>query len=106
MHVFTIQKAPLTITAKDQTIKEGESVATGLDQVTAEGLLSGHSLKEISVTAGTGNTAGQVVASGAKIIDEGNQDVTANYDVTFVPGKLTVRHAISAVVTFKVVNGS
>ncbi|MEE8836578.1 MAG: hypothetical protein SOH80_06325 [Eubacteriales bacterium] len=102
----SIGKADATITAKDQTIKEGESVAGGTGNVDVSGLVTGHSLDAISLAGGTGETAGKVIASDARIKDGNNQDVTSNYTVSYTPGTLTVRAALSRTVTFKVVNGS
>ena len=102
----SIGKADATITAKDQTIKEGEFISEGTGNVVVSGLLTGHRLDAISLASGTGETAGKVIASDARIKDGNNQDVTSNYTVVYTPGILTVRAALSRTVTFKVVNGS
>lgn len=95
----TISPAEATITAGDQAIKEGEAVATGTEQVTVEGLQEGQMLDAVSVSAGTGDDAGKVIASGATILDANGADVTANYNITYVPGSLTI---ISAPTVYKV----
>lgn len=102
----SITKKTVTINAKDQSIKEGEEINKSLDQVTVDGLLAGHQLSGITLTA-DGNQGNQVVKpSGARITDASGADVTGNYNVTYVNGTLTVIKRISHTVTFKVVNGS
>ena len=71
------------------------------DEAVATGLLTGHTMSEVTVVGsqtlvGTSNN----VASAAKILDENNVDVTANYAITYVDGTLTVtKGEIAAKVT-------
>ena len=81
-----IAKLNAVITAKDQKIKKGESIADGIGKVTADGILNGHSLSDIALTSGNG----KVKADSAVITDETGLDVTDNYSIVYIPGKLTV----------------
>lgn len=78
------QKA-VTITAKAQTIAYGASIATGTGQVTVTGLVSGDSLRDITLSAS--DTA--ITPSGAAI-EKNGADVTDNYTISYVSGVLTV----------------
>ena len=98
----TPARTVLTITAKDQTVRQGGSIATGTDQVTASGLLSGHMLSSVNLTADTSKvtTSGVITPGAAKILDGSKKDVTANYDIKYVEGKLTVTAPAPATETF------
>lgn len=98
---FSIRKASLKITAKRQNVKYGTDIAQGTDQVTMEGLLSGHTLTAVTLTASTSNvtTAGTITPSDA-IVKSGETDVTGNYDISYMDGSLIINasDAASAVV--------
>ena len=83
---------PLTIKAKDQTVNQGGSIKTGTDQVTVSGLLSAHTLSAVTLTSSSTASAGNgtITPSKATIRDTSGNDVTANYDINYVAGKLTV----------------
>ena len=87
---FRITQKSLTLTANNQTITYGESInSAGYSQT---GLIDGHTITEAVVTtdqtiAGTHEGALQVSAA---IIKNGEQDVTENYTITYVPGSLTI----------------
>ncbi len=93
---FTINKAPLTITAKDQTITYGNPISTGLGQVSVTGLVGGQSLSAITLTASTSGitTNGSVIPSEAVVMG-GSTDLTSNYSITYKEGNLTI-NAIDA----------
>jgi len=84
---LTITKAPLTITAKDYTIKQGEELPTF--KVTYDGFKNYETSRVltkqpiISTTATSTNTPGEykIIVSGAD---------AQNYDITYVAGKLTI----------------
>ena len=91
----TILQAGLIITAKDQEMTYGGSIAAGTDQVTAQGLVSGDALESITLTAdATDVPGGTITPSGASIVHgetarlRGN--TTDNYVITYRPGKLTI----------------
>ena len=87
----------ITVTAKDQTVAVGGTVVSTPDQVeiTSGTLVSGHSISEVTLTGDTSaiTDSGTVTSSAIKILDSSNVDVTANYLVNYVAGKLTVTEA-------------
>lgn len=97
-----ITKAPLTITAKDQQYtfnggEQGESDCTysdpaGIDEkVSVDGLCGNDTLTGITLK-GTETDAGvyenKIASTAASIGEDGS--ATDNYDITYVPGKLTI----------------
>ena len=90
---FTIGKAALTIKANDQAITYGESITEGTEQVTAAALCTGDILSGITLTASTGEVpGGDITPSAAQIKNGSNEDVTANYDIAYEAGKLTISY--------------
>lgn len=93
------------VTAKDQTIKEGEGIQTGTSWATLKEAGSGHTLSAVTLTVDA--DAKTITPSAAKIQDANGKDVTNYYgSFSYVDGALTVVPKISATVTFTVVNGS
>ncbi len=92
---WKIAKKPITITAKDQTINYGGSISTGTGQITTSGLVSGHSVTDItlkaSTTAVTNN--GTISPSAATVKNASGTDVTSNYDITYNTGTLTINES-------------
>lgn len=89
---YTINPRPVTVTAKEQTILFGQNIRTGSGTATATGLLEGHTLKSTSVSTTiteVGTYPEGITVSGAWIV-AGETDMTANYDVTYVPGPLNI----------------
>ena len=84
---LTIKKAPLTITVKDYTIKQGEALPTF--EVTYEGFKNNETSEvlrkqpTITTTATSESALGEydITASGAE---------AKNYDISYVKGKLTI----------------
>lgn len=84
---FSIDKAPLTITAKDYTIKQGEELPTF--EVTYDGFKNGETSEvltqqpTVSTNATSSSTPGEyeITVSGAD---------AQNYEITYVAGKLTI----------------
>ena len=110
----TVTQKPVTVTAIDQSIKKGEDIQTGPEWAELEGAVEGNVLSDVTLrTYGT-----QIRPSDAKIAQGSAQpkgdytapydiDVTDNYDITYVPGTLTVvSDPVSYRVTFKVMNGA
>ena len=88
-----ITAKPVTVTAKDQTVAVGGSIATGTDQATLTGALEEHTLTAVTLTASStaeATTTGTITPSAATI-KNGETDVTANYNITYNPGVLTVK---------------
>lgn len=93
---WEIAKLGVTVTAKDQTITYGEDIATGAAYVTHSAIATGDSLLSVTLTQSTWNatngTPGTITPTDA-VFKEGNADVTANYDITYQTGTLTVDRA-------------
>ena len=102
---ITINKAPLTITARDQEYTysgyqqgEGDPVYTDADvisqKVDVQGLKYNDKLGNI-IMSGTKTAVGEyeneVQVTGAGITNGANESANDNYNITFVPGKLTIK---------------
>ena len=90
---FAISQQSLTIAAKAQTITVGGNIATGVDQVTADGLVSGDELTEITLESSSTaaiTTEGTITPSAAQI---NNGAGNANYNINYVNGNLTITKA-------------
>ena len=96
-----IRKKEATVTAKAQTIPEGSKPKSGVEYAELTDAANGHTLSAVTITA-DGN---KLVPSAAKILGAKEQDVTGNYNITYVPGDLIFRSKTSVKVTFRVVNG-
>lgn len=93
---FRINPAPLSITADDQTITYGENIKMDKQYVTSEGLCNGHMLSDITLTASSSQVAAKnktIKPSDAKILAGTGEDVTANYQITYEHGALTINKA-------------
>ena len=90
---FTITPKPLTLTAIPQTITYGENINQGTAYVVPPTeLVSGDKLSGITLTAssyGKGDRTGTITPSVAQI-ENGSDDRTDCYAITYVKGKLTV----------------
>ena len=85
---FTIGKRPITITPKQQTIRNGNQIQTGTDQVQVTNLVSGHGIGSIILSQD--NTNKVITASSAVVMDNNGGEVTQNYDITYKSGSLTI----------------
>ncbi len=88
---FTIAQKELTITANEQTITYSRPIETGTAQVTVSGLAEGDALTDITLTTQDTNVTknGTITPSAATIKDD-EVDVTANYQITYNTGNLTI----------------
>ena len=101
---FNVAKKALTITAEDQTYPfndqiQGEGDTTYEDpaeiteKVTVDGLIPGDTLSSV-ILDGQAKDIGEydegVVPSSAQIKNGNGQNVTANYNITYVAGKLSI----------------
>lgn len=88
---FTISPRNITITANSQKILEGNQIKTGVDAITIgdEGLAEGQSISEITIESVEENSQEIIKASNVIIKDSQNHDVTSNYNISYVDGKLT-----------------
>ena len=87
-----IAQKELTITAADQTITHGDSIDEKKYSVT--GLVDGDSVNAVTLTPSTLELTdnGTITTSDVKITNRANEDVTGNYAITYVEGKLTIAH--------------
>ncbi len=87
----TITAKSVTVTAESDTKVYNGDVQTVTGYKAPVGLLSGHELSGISAS-GSGKNVGEypVTFTGTPVIMDGIVDVTENYDVTLVEGKLTI----------------
>lgn len=84
---FTGESGVRTFTGTEIELT-GVSVSTGTDQ----GLVEGHSSNVTASAKGTeaGNYGGEITPKADVRIKSGLKDVTANYDITVIPGALTI----------------
>ncbi len=86
-----ITKKDMSVTADNQTIKKGESIdATAY---TVNGLVEDDAIDSVSLVPGTADVTdnGTIdIADDFSIKNVAGADVTANYNVTLVPGKLVI----------------
>lgn len=92
---FEIAKRDVTITAEDQTITYGETIEESAKQVTADGLVEGDAIKAVKLSADTSavTDSGEIIVSDAVVNNADQKDVTGNYNITYKPGRLTVKKA-------------
>jgi len=92
---WQITRKPVTITAKDQTVTYGNAISGA--EITSIGLIEGHSVTA-TLTPSTANVTanGSITASAAVITADGT-DVTANYEITYVDGKLVIEPDTSGI---------
>lgn len=91
-----INARSITVTAKDQTITYGESIATGTEQVEVNGIEGDDRLDSITLTPSiTGVGTGTITPSGIRIVSSTGADVTSNYTVhQYNTGVLTIASTI------------
>lgn len=87
----TVGKRNVTITAKDQTIAYGSSISN--TEITASGLVEGHSVSATLTPSTSDVTANGTITPGAAVITADGVNVTANYNITYVTGKLVIQAA-------------
>ena len=95
---LTVAKAPLTITAKNYTIKQGEALPsfeasyTGFTNGDTENVLTNRPTFTCVATSASALGTYDIIVSGA---------TAQNYDITYVKGTLTIAKADGVVVTAK-----
>mgnify|MGYP002522557538 CR=1 FL=1 len=98
---ITVNRRQLVITANDNTVPyDGKAhggnsyTVSGVSGKENTGLLPGHEVKNVAVSGeqtAEGTYENGLIPSGAQIFD-GTNDVTANYDIIYASGKLTITH--------------
>ena len=89
---ITIQQREITITTATATKKYESGVPLTDPTYTVEGLVDGHKA-QVTVTGSQlqwGSSYNTVDPTSIKILNEAGQDVTGNYKISLVLGKLTV----------------
>ena len=88
---FEIKQKQLTISARNQVIKYEESIDTTLSSVSVVGLVANDKLQSISILPSTTEITndGEITLRNAKIFN-GTEDVTDNYQITYLKGNLTI----------------
>lgn len=94
---FTIGSRPITITPKPQTIRNGNQIQMGVNQVDITDHVSGHTLE--AITLSQDNTKKKIEASEAVIKDTTQNNVTSNYQIIYNEGNLTI---VDPVITVQV----
>ena len=88
-----ITKRAVTIKAKDQSVELNKNIATGTGQVDLSGgLATGQTLSAVTLQSSSTaaiTTSGTITPSAA-VIKSGTANVTANYNITYQNGTLTV----------------
>ena len=95
---LTITKAPLTIKAKDYTIKQGEALPTV--EMEYEGFKNGETAEVLTTQATIATTATSASEPGTYDITVSGAEA-ANYELTFVKGTLTIAAADPVTITAK-----
>ena len=102
---LTINKKAVTITAdSDSKTYDGQPLTK--NSYTVEGLATGDAVASVTVTGSRTEVGTSNNVPSAAIIKDGDEDVTANYDITYKPGTLTVTELKGVVVTIKENSGS
>ncbi len=103
-----IAKKDVTVTAADQEVLQGEAIDTSVSMAVLSGAPEGHVLASVTLTSSATDapTADGTITPGAATILAGDTDVTANYNITYADGKLTViRKTETVTVTFRAGGG-
>ncbi|MBR3510171.1 MAG: InlB B-repeat-containing protein, partial [Lachnospiraceae bacterium] len=94
----TIGKKALTITA-DSAAKVYDTTALTKDSYTNTDLAAGDSIESVTITGSQTTAASSDNVPSGAVIKNGGTDVTANYQITYVNGTLTVTQATTNTVT-------
>ena len=88
-----ITKAPLTVTAKSaEKVYDGKALTANTCEVKGS-LAKGHKISATVTGSQTQIGSSKNKASNVKIVDASGNDVTSNYEITYVEGTLTVKAA-------------
>ena len=86
---LTITRKPLTITA-DSDDKEYDGTPLTKDSYTNSELVKDETIESVTITGSITQVGSVDNVPSAAVIKAGSEDVTANYDITYVPGKLII----------------
>ena len=103
-----VAKKAVTVTAADQTVKLNEGIDTTVSKATLTGAVEGAVLTAATLTSGSTEavTTQGTITVGAAVIKtaDGEEDVTANYEITYRNGTLTVEKVPVTITTQPVAN--
>ena len=90
--VWKIIPKPVTITAKAQTVVYKNPLVSGSAAITSSGLVSGHRISKVKLSPSTTDVTdnGKILVSSAEILDGDGANVTSNYAIRYVKGKLVI----------------
>ena len=88
-----ILQQELTVTVEDQTITEGETL--GNSKYWVEGLIVGDNVDSVMLTPSTSQVTdnGTITVSNVNVHNSSGIDVTGNYNITCIAGKLVIKAA-------------
>lgn len=90
-YTLTVNKKPVTITAKAQEVTYPTAISSTPADITATGLVSGHTVSAITLTPSITNAGSGTITPSDATIQSGSTDVTANYNITYNnTGALTI----------------
>lgn len=88
---FKITKAPLTITAKNQSVSAYDEISNDIDSVTVQGLKGTDFISSVELSKSTNTvTTNGVISIDSAEIKNGDEIRTGNYEINFIPGVLVV----------------
>ena len=82
---LTVNKKPVTITAKAQEVTYPTAISSTPADITATGLVSGHTASAITLTPSITNAGSGTITPSDATIQSGSTDVTANYNMSDTP---------------------
>ena len=96
---LTITKAPLKITADSATKEYDGSPLTddGWNDTAPEGLKGTDAITSVTVTGSQTEVGSSDNVASAAVVKNGDVDVTANYEITYVKGTLEVTKSTAAI---------
>ncbi len=97
-----ITKRPISIRAKNQSVSLNGSISTGAEyvEVSSGTLAYGHSISSVALTASSTSavtTTGTITPGAAVIKNLAGSNITANYDITYLTGTLSVGKNVAKV---------
>ena len=89
---FTVKKRAVTVTALPQTVMQNEMIDNSVEMAVLNGAPDDHVLAGVTLTStDTAQPTGEgVITPSDAVIKSGDKDVTANYEITYVDGTLSV----------------
>lgn len=101
--IITIDALQITIKADSQSIIEGDEIDKSMYWV--EGKLCSDHILSVLLTPSTSiiTNNGVIIVSDANIVNADGKDVTDNYDITYISGRLEITERLS--IEYEILNG-